>query len=187
MAFSEQRNWYLIRTKAGEERRVEQQIGRFAAERLLPLVKVRVRRWNRSVESVGPLFPCYLFALFDFERDYVQLRYTGGLTEIVCFGGEPAVAPEWLIGELKERCERGPVELPERRFLPGEPVTVVDGPLRELEGIFERHLSGIERVGILLRTMGREVRATLPATMVVPLGVSSVQGNAGIQNSCKRT
>jgi hypothetical protein len=37
-------SWYLVRTKAGEERRAHDQVRRVASDILLPLVKVRVRR-----------------------------------------------------------------------------------------------------------------------------------------------
>ncbi len=158
--------WYLLRTKAGQERRVEAQVRRIADEVLLPLTKSRVRRLDRLVESVTPLFPCYLFAWFDFQREWRNLRSVRGLQGMVRFGGEPAVVPECMIGELKQRCAQGPVELVHRAFLPGESVKVVDGPLWDLEGIFERRLSGSERVAILLSLMGG-TRVLLPASMVV--------------------
>jgi transcription antitermination factor NusG len=50
-----------------------------------------------------------------------------------------------------------------------EPVTVIDGPLREFEGIFERYLSGTERVAILFSMMGAGARAVMPASMVIPV------------------
>ena len=162
-------NWYLLRTRAGAEQTARSQVSRLAADVLLPLLKVRVRRRNRMVASVAPLFPGYMFALLDFERSYARLRYTRGLRGMVCFGGQPAVVPEWLIGELKQHCEHGPVELPERMFVPHERVMVIDGPFREFDGIFERYLSGSERVAILFSTMGAGVRALLPASMVVPV------------------
>ncbi len=161
--------WHLVRTKAGEERRARDQVSRLADDVLLPLIKVRVRRWGRMAESVAALFPGYLFALFDVEREYSRLRYTRGVREIVCFGGQVAVVPEWIVGELKQRCAHGPLELPTRRLVAGERVMVIDGPFREFEGIFERHLSGPERVAILLSVMGAGARAVLPARMVVPM------------------
>lgn len=162
-------NWHSLRTRAGEEQAARSQVSRLAADVLLPLSKVRVRRRTRLVASVAPLFPCYMFALLDFEREYARLRYTRGLRGVVCFGDQPAVVPEWLIGELKQRCEHGPVELPERMFVPHERVMVIDGPFREFEGIFQRYLSGSERVAILFSTIGAGVRAVLPASMIVPV------------------
>jgi len=166
--------WYLLRTKAGEERKVEGYIARFTADVLLPLIKVRVRRWSKMVESIAPLFPCYLFALFD-ERDYSRVRFSRGVRELVCFGGQPAFVPEWMIEGLKQRCANGPVELPQRRLTAGEPVMVTDGPLGEFEGIFEQYLSGFDRVAILLSLMGG-TRVVLPATKIVSLVAGSALG-----------
>jgi hypothetical protein len=45
--------WYLVRTKAGEERRVNEHLTGFADETLLPLIKVRVRRWGNLIESIA--------------------------------------------------------------------------------------------------------------------------------------
>jgi transcriptional antiterminator RfaH len=161
--------WHLLRTKAGEERRARDQVSRLSAEVLLPLVHVQVRRWGRITESVAALFPGYMFALFDIEREYSLLRYTRGVRQIVCFGEEAAVVPQWIIDELKLRCANGPLELPERRLVPGERVIVTDGPFRQFEGIFERHHSGPERVAILLSVMGASRRTVVPARMVAPL------------------
>jgi transcriptional antiterminator RfaH len=167
--------WYLLRTKAGEERKVEGEISRFPAEVLLPLMKVRVRRWSKMVETVAPLFPCYLFVLFDPERDYTRIRFTRGVRELVRFGPHLALVPKWIIEGLKQRCAHGPVQLPQRRLSTGEPVMVVDGPLREFEGVFEHYLSGVERVAILLMLMGG-TRVVLPASKVVSLASGSAVG-----------
>ncbi|SRR5579875_384290 len=162
-------NWYLLRTKAGEERRARDQVGRFAADVLLPLIRVRIRRWGRLAESVAPLFPCYLFALLDLEHESATLRCTPGIREVVVVGGEAAIVPQPIIDELKLRCSRGPIELPQRAFAPKQRVQVMDGPFRDFEAVFERTLSGAERVAILLRIMGRETRVVLPAKLLAPL------------------
>ena len=160
--------WHLLRTKAGEERRARDQVSRLSQEVLLPLVRVRVRRWGRMTESVAALFPSYMFALFD-KSEYGRMRYTRGVRQIVCFGEEAAAVPRWIIDELKVRCANGPVDLPVRPLTAGQRVVVIDGPLRQFEGIFERHLSGPERVAILLSVMGAGARAVLPASMVAPV------------------
>ena len=161
--------WHLLRTKAGEEGRAHDQVNRLASEVLLPQAKMRVQRRHRLVESVVPLFPCYLFARLDLEREYARLRYTRGIRNVVRFGGEPTVVPEWVIDELKQRCMRGPVELPHRQLLSGESVRVLDSPLQEFEGIFSRYRSGTARVEILLSVMGAGARVVLPASMVAPV------------------
>jgi transcriptional antiterminator RfaH len=158
--------WYLLRTKAGEERRANAHLARFADETFLPLMKGRVRRWGKQVDVIVPLFACYLFAVFDLEREYNHVRHTSGVQYVVQYGGESAVVPESIIRELKARCARGPIEIPKRKFLAGETVRVVGGPFREFEGIFERNLSGPERVAILLSAMGAGARVVMPSSMV---------------------
>jgi transcriptional antiterminator RfaH len=89
--------------------------------------------------------------------------------QVVCFGEEAAVVPQWIVDELRVRCTNGLVALPPCRLVAGKRVIVIDGPFRGFEGIFERHLSGPERVGILLSVIGAGVRAALPASMEAPL------------------
>jgi transcriptional antiterminator RfaH len=158
--------WYLVRTKAGGEHRANQNLARFVDEAFLPLIRVRVRRWGKLVESIVPLFACYLFAVFDLEDEYNHVRHTSGVQYVVHYGDQPAVVPERIIRELKERCANGPIEIVARELLKGDAVRVVDGPLREFEGIFERRLSGSERVAILLASMGAGARVVLPLDMV---------------------
>jgi transcriptional antiterminator RfaH len=158
--------WYLVRTKAGEERRANDRLSRFVDEAFLPLMKVRVRRWSKLVELIVPLFSCYLFAIFDFERDYNHVRHTSGVQYVVHYGDRPAMVPGWIVRELKERCVGGPIEIRRCELRPGEPVRVVGGPFREFEGIFERNLSGSERVAILFSMMGAGTRVVMPTSMV---------------------
>lgn len=78
--------------------------------------------------------------------------------------GGSALAKAW---STIRRCR--PLELPKRMLVPDERVMVIDGPFREFEAIFERYLSGQERVAILFSMMGSGARAVLPASMVVPV------------------
>ncbi|MBF6571119.1 MAG: hypothetical protein IVW54_19820 [Candidatus Binataceae bacterium] len=87
---------------------------------------------------------------------------------MVQYGDRPAVVPDRIVQELKARCAGGPIELPRRKFIAGETVRVVGGPFRDFEGIFERDLSGSERVAILLAMLGADTRVVLPASMVGP-------------------
>jgi transcriptional antiterminator RfaH len=159
--------WCLLRTKAGEERRARDQVSRFATEVLLPLVKVRIRRRSRLVESLAPLFPGYLFARLDAERESARLRYTRGLRGFVPSDAQPAEVPGWIINELRERCMRGPVELPGRILARGDRVLIVDGPFQEFEGIFERYIGKRERVAILLSIVNGGARIVLPGRALV--------------------
>jgi hypothetical protein len=54
--------------------------------------------------------------VFDLEPEYSRLSYTRGVQRKACFREEAAVAPQWIVDELKGRGANRPVELPARRL-----------------------------------------------------------------------
>ena len=133
-----------------------------------PNRQVHVRRWGKLVPSIAPLFPCYLFALMGISSDYSRLKYTTGVRGIVSGGNEPLVVPSSIIDQLKFRCGQGPIELPVRRLLKGQPVVIAEGSLKGFEAIFEQYLSGSQRVALLLSSVS-SFRVVLPANSVEPV------------------
>ncbi len=161
-------HWYLLRTKTGSERVAEQQLAKLVEGTLLPLGKMRIRQQGRMVERIAPIFPCYLFAFFCLATSARKIRYTPGVREIVRFGDQAAVVPDWVINHLMLRCGGGPVELPRNSLCQGAAVRLVGGPFREFDAIFDGYLGGAERVAVLLSVMNGVHRVVMPAAMVVP-------------------
>jgi transcriptional antiterminator RfaH len=161
-------HWYLIRTKTGGERMAEQQLARFVDSTLLPLGKMQIRQQDRVFERVAPLFPCYLFAFFSLATSARKIRYTPGVREIVQFGDQAALVPDWVIDHLMLRCDDGPVALSTNSLCQGAAVKLVGGPFREFDAIFDGYLGGAERVAVLLSVMNGERRVVVPTAMVVP-------------------
>ncbi len=145
-----QTNWYLVRTKTGKERWVRDQLNAEATEVFLPLLKAKAPRWGRMAVSVGPLFPGYVFAKFDLEQKYFDIKYMSGVRGIVSAGTDPLAVPAAIVNEIRRRGVNDVIEIPDKPFDTGERVLVVDGPFRGFEAIFQRYLSGAERVAILL-------------------------------------
>jgi transcriptional antiterminator RfaH len=165
MAGSEVSDWYLVRTKPQKERWVQDQLKNVAAEAFLPLLRSRTRCFGKMMTIVKPLFPCYLFAQFNLKERYFEVKYTSGVHSLVSLGGEPVVVPQAIVEEIKCRGVEGVVELPRRKLSPGEKIRIVDGPFRDIEAIFDRYLSGSERVAILLDAIGASaVRVVLPSS-----------------------
>jgi transcriptional antiterminator RfaH len=159
--------WYLIRTKTGKERWVRDQLKSTVPEVFLPLLKGKAPRWGRMAMSVGPLFPCYMFARFDLQRSYFEVKYMPGVTGIVSAGKDPLAVPTSIVTEIRRRGVDDVVEIPEERLDSGEKVVVVEGPFKGFEAIFERYFSGAERVAILLSAIeAGGLRVLLPASAV---------------------
>ncbi len=159
--------WYLVRTKPHRERSVEMQLRDLVAELYLPLLKAKTSRWGRLRWVLAPLFPCYLFARFDLRGGYFTVRYLPGVHSIVSAGRDPIAVAPMVVEEIRRRSVNGVVELKERPFGYGERVRLVHGPFKGFEAVFERYLSGAERVSVLLSTVeATGVRVVLSAEAV---------------------
>lgn len=145
-------NWYAIYTKPKAEDSTSQLLSNAGIETLSP--KIRVKKFVRKkyVSMIEPLFPCYIFALFDCKTHGHMVTYTRGVKYVV--GKEkPLVVVREIIDAIKERLE-GNVVLPVPvRLKRGDRVIVREGPFKDFYGVFERDLSGRERVMILLEAL----------------------------------
>jgi transcriptional antiterminator RfaH len=167
MTSSPELQWYLLHTKPQRERWVAGQLSAIAADVFLPLLKAKAPRWGRMTESIGPLFPGYVFARFDLQARYFEVKYLSGVRGLVSAGNEALAVPSLIVEEIRRRAVDCVVEITPKPLAPGEPVSVVEGPFRGLEAVFERYLSGAERAAILLNTVGTTgVRMVLPAASV---------------------
>ena len=102
---------------------------------------------------VGPLFPCYLFSRFGYEDQQRAVSYARGVRRIVVFGTTPGVVEQDVIDAMKSRLEDGYVTANSLKLSLGDVVRIQDGPLSGLEAVFERQMSGHDRVVLLLRTL----------------------------------
>jgi transcriptional antiterminator RfaH len=159
--------WYLVRTKSGKEKWVHNQLSAILSEVFLPLLETRIPRWGKLVWSIMPLFPCYVFAQFDLETRYFDVKYIPGVQGIVSAGRDPLSVPIQIVEDIKRRSVDGVVKIEQNRFDNGERVRVVEGPFRGLEAIFQRYHSGAERVTILLSDVeAYGQRVVLPSSAV---------------------
>ena len=165
MDASSSAQWYLLRTKPGKERWVRDQLSGTIPEVFLPMLKARMPRWGRLAISIAPLFPCYLFARFDLAERYFEVKYLPGVQGLVSAGPDPLVVPDAIVQEIRLRGVDDIIEIHEKPFDNGQQVRVVEGPFRGFEAIFDRYLSGAERVAILLNTIQTtSLRVVLPAS-----------------------
>ncbi len=158
--------WYAIHTKPRQESVVETALQREGLKTFLPKLrrKKTVRRKYQWVTS--PLFPNYLFAHFDVAQSGRLVRYAKGVINIVSFGGRPAVVDESIILTILAHCEGDVVTIQPPSLKPGDQVQILEGPLAGLKGIFQRELSGTERVVILLQSMGLGARVEVSRSLL---------------------
>jgi transcriptional antiterminator RfaH len=144
-------SWYVLRIKPHKERSVHQLLQSKDIRVYFPALKVEPT--NPRAAKIRPYFPGYMFVHIDLDEEGENaLRWTPGTTGLVRFGGVPATVPENLIQELKKRLARieAAKEAEDTGLKPGDRVRIVDGPFAGYEAIFDAHLSGSERVRLLL-------------------------------------
>ena len=152
--------WYLIQCKPKQDARAEEHLTRQAFQCYRPTRCSARLRGRQQQEVVESLFPGYLFIYLDKVNDnWHPIRSTRGVSQLVCFGGQPAAITDELIEQLKQR--QASPQLPEPDLRAGDRVRIKSGNLNELEAIFLAK-DGTERVLILLQLLQREHTLSVP-------------------------
>lgn len=160
--------WCAAQTHARAEDKAAYHLARQGFTVFLPK-HLKRRKHARRIDWVpAPLFPRYLFVAIDpAHTRWRSIHSTIGVSSLVCFGKVPAPVPAEVIDEIKGRQdENGLVKLRAGNgFRRGDRVRIIDGPLSDLEGLFEC-ASDEARVTILLDLMGRQVKVRVPVETV---------------------
>lgn len=154
--------WFVVQTKAREERRVCERLGGDDFVTFLPQMLVRRRHGSRRWQALEPLFPCYVFTRFRLELpDWSRIHWTPGVRRLL--GGDtPVPVSDDVVNYLQVRTgERGYL-VPGRTLTPGTKVRFSDGPFDMLEAIIDRPVSRHDRVRVLLWLCGNSVSVEVP-------------------------
>ncbi len=159
------KRWYVVHTHANAEARAAAHLARQGFDVWLPRYRKKRRHARRTEMVLRPLFPRYLFAHVDLEAEHWRpILSTAGVSHLIGEGEGPSAVADDVIAALKARA--GDDELFDLTELTplrhGDRVRISAGPLADLDGIFQARTDA-ERVTVLLRLMGREVRATVRA------------------------
>ncbi len=147
-------HWYALYTKPRKEVQVSEALSGRGIQTYLPVYRPRGGR--HGDKGPRPVFPCYLFARVDFSsRGVSSVQWTPGLRRIVGFGGDPAVVPDEIVSDIRERLARGESAWWDGGLQPGDRVRIKSGPLKGFGAIFDRRLSSAERVRIFIDVLGR--------------------------------
>jgi len=156
-------NWFLLYTKPRCEETVADKLTGAGFSVLNPLVRERKYSRGKVVEAVSPLFPNYVFAKFEKYRDYRLVRYTRGVKCVLSSEEGPAEIPEKVVDSIASRMENGFVRV-QSSFTQGQTVIIKGGPFEGFTAVFEKQMSGMERVCLLLKAIN--VRLVIDRSMV---------------------
>ena len=118
---------------------------------------------------IEPLFPCYVFSLFDPLVHYKMIKYTRGVKKVLGDDIAPWSLQQDFIDIINlHTSDEGYVEL-NQNFKQGDSVVIKEGPLKGFMGVFEKELSGEIRVSILLDTLKYQANVTIEKYFVAKL------------------
>ena len=170
--------WYTIQTLSGQEmkaekslrkRIIEEEMGEFIDEILLPMEKVVEVRGGTKKVSQRKLYPGYIFIqmkLYDEEKRLLPtpwdfVRNTQGI--IGFLGGErPIATPTEEIAAIKAQItEAEESEKPKVNFEIGEVVRINDGPFQNYNGAVEEIDAEAGKLKVTIDSFGRSTPVEL--------------------------
>ena len=146
--------WLLIHSKPNKADFLYSEIAARGIECYYP--QIRVRPVNPRARKKRAYFPGYLFVKADPQSVQVsELRWLPGSNGCVEFDRTPATVPDLVIKKIRQHVDElnASFENSHHDIVKGEEVEIIDGPLTGYNAIFDRHLSGIGRVRVLINVL----------------------------------
>jgi transcriptional antiterminator RfaH len=161
--------WYVAQTQVNAEAKAVHNLLRQGFSVYLPRY-LKKRSHARKIERVpAPLFPRYLFVQIDIATQrWRSIQSTFGVSHLVVNGSTPVPVGGEVIASLKAcEDEDGYVKLNHRPgFALGEKVRILAGVFADSLGLFDG-MADRDRVAVLLDLLGRKVRVSLDADLIV--------------------
>jgi transcriptional antiterminator RfaH len=158
--------WYVIQTKPKKEEGAKLYLSTKGVEVFSPLIETFVPRNGKMNKELKSLFPNYIFAKFELEKNYPLVRWARGVKKILGFGEYPVPISEEVIELIKKRTDENGIVKKTHHFVANDVVRIKTGPLRELCGIFDRWVSDSERVRVLLDLIGYQPAVEIHYSMI---------------------
>ena len=146
--------WYAIHSQPHKEDQLANQLHAYNIEVFYPCISVKPV--NPRSKKIRPYFPGYMFVRSDLDdigvAAFQRMPYATGLVE---FGGEPSVVPDTMIIAIKNNLAHQTTSHNEDSltFQPNDAVIINSGAFEGFEALFDKKISGNDRVRVLLHML----------------------------------
>jgi transcriptional antiterminator RfaH len=163
----ERPRWYVIYTHPKQEQRAVSNLRAWGVETFSPRVKERRYRYRSApVFVIKFLFPRYLFARFIASHLQRKINFTRGVKRIITFGQGPLPVDDQIISLIRSRTGEDELVSLGNTCTCGDEVRIIDGPLRNLTGIFECEMKDTDRVMLMLRAVSYQARIVIERELI---------------------
>lgn len=160
--------WYTLRTKTKAEHIAAAHLRQFSGvETFCPRIRFHKATQRGKVLFHQAMFPSYIFARFDFEKQCRAVTYANGVSTIVHFGDQYIPIAPTFIHFLRQ--EMGPEEVKyvKPAIEPGDEVEIAEGPFRGVKAIVHHYMPAKDRVQVLMEMLGKTQPVEVPAQDLV--------------------
>ncbi len=160
------RRWWVLYTKARQEKAISRDLLGYQVPFYLPLVKKTSVNRGRTIESHLPLFSGYLF-LYGSEEERVVSLTTNRISRILTID-----EPQRLLHDLRQLHQLIAADAPmtvESRLAPGNRVRVRHGPFAGIEGTV-LHRRGNTRLLVCINFLQQGASVEIDDYLLEPIG-----------------
>jgi transcriptional antiterminator RfaH len=159
--------WYCLRTQVKREHvAVAGLAGAEGIEVFCPRVRYQKMTRRGKVWFVEAMFPNYLFARFDWNRDFRMVQSAMGVAGLVHFGDEYPSLESGIIEELRSQLSDSDLKVFNDVLMPGDEVVVAEGPFMGIQAVVTHLLPSRMRVKLLLEFLGQPAVTEIEADKV---------------------
>ena len=153
--------WYIAKVKPRSEWRVQEHLSRHGIEVWAPEILVIKRRAHHR----EPLFPGYVFVnMYQLSDNWNLVRWARGLSYFLPAHSQPQPVSESLVTRTREHVEQWNTGGWAAAFSHGDRVAIKDGPLKDLDSIFQRYMPGKQRCEVLVSLVSKVHRVQVEVT-----------------------
>jgi transcriptional antiterminator RfaH len=157
--------WVVLRTRPRSELFAAQAVAAKGIESYVPMLP-----GSSGTARGKPLFPGYVFARVEAPAEELpRVRCAPGVAYALPQNAPPAFLADALVEAMRARASAAAQQRTELNLKRGDPVTIVSGPFRWIEALFDRRLNERGRVRILLNLVHGSASVDVPAEAVRPI------------------
>ena len=162
-----QGGWVVLRTRPRSELFAAQAIAAKGIESFVPMVP---GSGGAAHAGSKPLFPGYVFARVQTAAEELpRVRCAPGVAYLLPRNAPPVFLADGLVEAVRARATATAQHRADLSLKRGDPVTIVSGPFRWIEALFDRRLNDRGRVRILLNLVQGSASVDVPAAAVKPV------------------